>query len=391
MNRKKLLLACVVILVSVAVTVFLIKMRQPPRQQDSPFLGPLVEFAVVETTDRQVLVRGTGTVEPRNEIRLAPQVSGRVSEMSPQMVTGGFFRKGEQLFAVEDIDYRLAIELARANLAQKELELIRTRNLAEVARSEWQALAGREGQTPSPLATYEPQMKSANAQREAAVAAVAQAELNLARTRILAPFNCFVRSEQVDLGQFLGAGVPVATVTGTDQLEIIVPLPLEELDWLQVPGRNKTTRGAAVRVSLRTGTRRSAWQGEIVRMLGDIDPLSRMARVVVVVTDPYAQQQADSGSFEELRPGMFVEVEIHGQDLQEIIAVPRGALRHDNTVWVIDDENRLRIRSVDVLRRERDEFLLRSGLAVGERVVLTNLSGAADGMLLRPKQQETAR
>lgn len=388
MNLKKIILPFVVILVAIAAAVVLFQLRQPPRQQDSPFVGPLVEYVVADASDRQIVVTGTGTVEPRNEVRIATQVSGRVSTVAPQMVAGGFFNKGELLFAVEDVDYRLAIEQARANLAQAELELVRTRNLADVARREWQTLAGKDGREPDPLAAYEPQLKSAAAQQAAAAAAVAQAELNLERTRILAPFNCFIRNEQVDSGQFLSAGMMVATVTGTDLAEVIVPLPLEELAWLQVPRPGSPDRGSQARVTLQTGSRLSAWQGSIDRVLGDIDPLSRMARVVISIADPYVRDKAAGDLLDELRPGMFVEAALSGRSLAGVIAIPRGALRDNETVWVIDDESRMRVRKVEILRRERDEFLLAAGLTVGERVVLTNLSGAADGMLLRPQPQE---
>ncbi len=391
MSRKKIILPIVVVLIAVAMAVVLVKLRQPPQQHEEPFLGPLTEFVEAVSIDRQVQVRGTGTVEPRNEIRIIPQVSGKVVEIAPQLIVGGFFHKGEQLLAIEDADYRLAIELARASLAQAELELARTRNLAEVARGEWQRLGGRDGAAPDPLVVYEPQLINARAQRDAAEAAIAQAELNLKRTRIHAPFNGFVRSEQVDLGQFLGMGAPVATITGTDLVEIVVPVPLEDLAWLEVPRRGETTSGATAEVKLKTGGHISRWKGEVVRVLGDIDPLSRMARVVITVEDPYAAKQEKGDLLDQLRPGMFVEVEMLGRTQKGAIVIPRGALRDNETVWVVDDDNRLRIRKVETLRRERDEILLHAGLAVGEKVIITNLSGAADGMLLRPHMQGAAR
>lgn len=387
MNRKKVILPIVVIVIAVAVTIVLVKLRQPPRQQDSPFLGPLVDYLVVSSADRQIIVQGTGTVEPRNEIRIAPQVSGRVSEIAPQMISGGFFRKGEQMFAIEAVDYHLAIDLARASLAQAELELAKTTSLAGVARREWQNLTDGAGQ-PDPLAGYEPQLKSARAQLSAATAAVSQAELNLQRTRIQAPFNGFIRSEQVDIGQFLGMGVAVATITGTDQAEVIVPVPLEDLTWLQVPDRGGAKHGSSASVMLQVGARLSRWQGQVVRVLGDIDPRSRMARVVVAVEDPYAKAKVGGDVLDELRPGMFVNVELSGHLQPDIAAIPRGALRDNETAWVVDGENRLRMRKLEILRRERDEILLTGGLTAGDKVILTNLSGAADGMLLRPQLQE---
>ena len=110
--------------------------------------------------------------------------------------------------------------------------------------------------------------------------------------------------------------------------------------------------------------------------------------MVVTVDEPFPRQ-AESNLLHDLLPGMFVEVRLQGEELSDVIAVPRGALHDNDTVWLVDDEDRLHIREVEILRRERDEVLIRSGLDGSERIVLTNLSGAAEGMLLRPQLRES--
>ena len=122
--------------------------------------------------------------------------------------------------------------------------------------------------------------------------------------------------------------------------------------------------------------------------MGEIDPRTRMARVVVTVDQPLSTGSSARSLLNELLPGMFVEVLLQGKELVDVIAVPRGALRDDDTVWTADQENRLHIRPVEIVRRERDELLVRAGLLAGEQIVLTGLSGAAEGMLLRPQPRE---
>jgi RND family efflux transporter MFP subunit len=388
MKIKRAILPLLVIIIALGLTLVLVKSRKVPKPHEAPHLGPLVEVVAAVNTVRSVIVSGTGTVQPRYEVSITPQVKGRVSEISPQMVAGGVLRKGELLFAIEDIDYRLAIDLARASLAQAELELLRNENQAEVARNEWQALKSSGDAEPNPLVVYEPQLNSARAQRDAALANVRQAEINLQRTRIFAPFNCYVRSEQVELGQFINAGSPVATIVGTDQVEIVVPLPLDELAWLQVPRNGAAQQGSPAQVELQSGAQTFRWQGVITRALGEIDPRSRMARVVVTVADPLSQDSPERSLLSELLPGMFVEVGLQGAELANVIPVPRGALHDNDTVWIADQENRLHMRTVDIVRRERDEVLVRAGLQAGEMIVMTGLSGAAEGMLLRPQPRE---
>ena len=389
MKMKRALLPFLVIVISLVLTFVLVKSRKTPKPHEAPHLGPLVEVGILSKANRQILISGTGSAQSRYEVSITPQIKGRVSELSPQMVAGGTFQKDELLFAIEDVDYQLAIAHAQATLAQAELELLRNENLADLARKEWHLLNSESDLEPNPLVVYEPQLKSARALRDAAQANVKQAELNLQRTRVFAPFDCYVRSEQLEIGQFLNAGAPVATVAGIDQIEIVVPLPLEEIVWLQVPRKGTKQRGSLAKVELQSGGRTFHWQGEITRSLGEIDPRNRMARVVVTVNDPFTEDTEKANLLNDLLPGMFVNVQILGEELSDIISVPRGAMHDNDTIWVIDDENRLHIREVDILRRERDEVLIRSGLDANEKIVLTNLSGAAEGMLLRPKMRET--
>jgi RND family efflux transporter MFP subunit len=389
MKMKRALLPFLVIVIALVLTFALVNSRKTPKPHEAPHLGPLVDVGILTKANRQILISGTGSAQSRYEVSITPQVKGRVSELSPQMVAGGTFQKDELLFAIEDVDYQLAIAHAQANLAQAELELLRNENLADLARKEWHSLNSESALEPNPLVVYEPQLKSARALRDAAQANVKQAELNLERTRVFAPFDCYVRSEQLEIGQFLNTGAPVAIVAGIDQMEIVVPLSLDEIVWLQVPRKGTKQRGSLAKVELQSGGRTFHWQGEITRALGEIDPRNRMARVVVTVNDPFAEDTEKTNLLNDLLPGMFVNVQILGEELSGVISVPRGAMHDNDTIWVIDDENRLHIREVDILRRERDEVLIRSGLEANEKIVLTNLSGAAEGMLLRPKMRET--
>lgn len=385
MKIKRAILPFLVIVIALVLTFILIKSRKVPEPHETPYLGPLVEVEELHKTARQVVVRGTGTVQARHEVGITTQVKGRVSEISPNMVVGGMFRKDDLLFAIEDVDYQLAIAQAHSNLAQAELELLRNENLAELALKEWQALNPEATVEPNPLVVYEPQLKSARAKRDAAQANLKQAELNLQRTRITAPFNGFVRSEQLEISQFLNVGSTVAVIVGTDQVEIVVPVPIDELGWLRVPRQGTSQEGALAKVELNSGGKTFYWQGMISRALGEIDPRNRMARVVVTVTDPLTQNPQSNSLLHDLLPGMFVEVSLQGEEVADVVVVPRGALHDNDTLWIVDDENRLQIRDVQIIRRERDEVMVRSGVDAGEKIILTNLSGAAEGMLLRPQ------
>jgi len=387
----KVVLPVVIIAAGVMGMRVLVLARHAPPKVVRETPGALVEVMTVAPADHPVTVFATGTVTAAQEAAITPEVSGRVVGLAPNMVAGGFLRAGEPLFEIEATDYRLALERARAAVAKAELDLATVASQADVARREWQQLADQGGAPPNPLVLHEPQLANARATLASAKAAQAQAELDLERTRVTAPFDCVVRSEQVDLGQYLRAGAEVARVAGTRRAEVVVPLPLEELVHLRVPrtfaGNAPGEAGSPATLTLTVDGQRFEWSGRVVRALGEVDPAGRMARVVVAVDDPYGLRgRADRPA---LALGLFVEAELRGDMLAQVFAIPRSALRDNHTVWLADDGGHLAIRPVEVARRERDQVLVAGGLTAGDRVVLTALSGAANGMALRLVEVES--
>ena len=392
MSRKtillKIALPIVVILAGFAGMQIMVHSRAAPKKEVKESRGVLVEVKSVTRENLPVVVMGTGTVGSRQEASITPQVNGRVTYLAPGFVVGGLFAKGDLLFKIEDTDYRLAIERAKGAIAKAEYDLATVEGQARVARIEWERLHLAEKKEPSPLVLYEPQLKNAQANVDSAKAALSQAELNLARTSVYAPFPCLVRSEEIDLGQYVTVGNRVATLAGTGAAEIVVPLPLEEMRWITIPRKGSNGNGSNALVKLAVGNQVLTWKGRVVRSLGEVDSRGRMAQVVVAVADPYNLERGGDAKRQDLEIGMFVDVEILGKTLSGVYAVPRSALRDGDTVWTMDDEGRLRVTPVTVVRRERDTVVLRDGFQEGAKVVLTNISGAAEGMKLRLAEEE---
>ena len=387
MNRTtvlKIVLPFLVLLVGGAILAVLILSRQAPVKEIQEFAGVLVETVTVQHREHTVTVAATGTVQARQQSEIVAQVSGRVIMLADEFIAGGMFKKGDTLFQLEDIDYQLAIQRAEADLAAAELELAMVKGRARVARDEWQRLQVGRGD-PNPLVLYEPQLRNAEGRVTAASAALKQAGINLQRTEVRAPFNCLVLSEGIDLGQYVRGGATVGTLLGTDTAEIVVPLPLDALPWLNIPRGGK---GTAATVRFTAGAIHYDWPGTLVRTLGEVDPLGRMARVVVAVNDPYLLQQPATDERPPLAVGSFVDLELQGKILPAVSILARRALRDADTVWVVDAGSLLRIRQVQVLRRERESVLIGEGLQDGERVIVTALAGAADGLKVRVREEE---
>ncbi|MDA3903901.1 MAG: efflux RND transporter periplasmic adaptor subunit [Desulfuromusa sp.] len=360
------------------------KLKKTPQRQRPPQQGVLVDVVELKAITHRVKVHATGTVQAEQEIALVPEVSGKVSWISPQLVSGGLFKKGETLLKIETRDFELATEKARAEIAQVQVALTTERERAKVALAEWARIDLDDKGKPGPLVTREIQVEQQQANLAAAEANLQQVQLNLQRTELKAPFNGRISQEQVDLGQYLRAGTSIGSFAGTDRAEIYIPLPARELTWLTIPaGTQKKVSAATIRLP---DNNSAIWHGKLIRSLGEIDPNSRMATVVVIVEDPY--QLKNTLNQPTLPNGLFVDIELQGEEFANIISIPRKALHSDNLVWIADSEKRLSLRSVDILRREKQQILIKSGIQAGEQLVLTTISGATDGILLRPVLQE---
>jgi RND family efflux transporter MFP subunit len=334
-----------------------------------------------EVTDVPVIVSGHGEVVARVVVDLMPQVTGQVVKIHHSLVAGGFFKAGEVLVVIDPRDYDLAVERAQAAVARAKVTLEREQAEAEVAREEWDGL--HPGEEPTGLVIREPQIRQAEAEYAASVADLNIAKLNLERTLISLPFDGVIVSESVDVGQFVGNGTRLATVYGTDFVDVRVPLDSRELVWFDVP-TGQGTMGPRAEVSVKLGGREVTWSGRVTRMEAQVDQISRMIHVVVEVADPY-QTNADH---QPLLPGTFVDVSIFGRTLAGVVAIPRHAIRDGNRVWVYDD-GALRVREVEVLRSDRLQSLVASGLDGNDLVVVSSLDAVTDGMKVRRAGDES--
>ncbi len=343
---------------------------------------PQVRVVEVELTEVTLTVKSQGTVEPRTQSQLVPEVSGRIIDVSPSFVAGGFFEAGDVLFKTDPHDYEQAlvqrnaeVESARLHIAQEEAE-------AEVAQWGWDRVG--TGQARS-LTLREPQIASAKAELAAAKANLETAQRNLERTEVRAPFSGRVRQKNVDVGQFVTVGAPVARIYAVDAAEVRLPLPNEDLAYLDLPlnyrGESGRIRGPAVTLRAEFAGRIHEWQGRIVRTEGEIDPQTRMVHVVAEVQNPYGR--GPDPTRPPLAAGMFVEAEIVGRTVEHVAIVPRAALRGPSQVLVVDVNSRLRFRDVEVLRATTNELFILGGLETGDRVNVSPVEAVSDGMEVR--------
>ena len=339
-------------------------------------LATTVRVLDVRPQPVQLKVNSQGTVAPNIESELIPEVSGRVEWISPALVNGGYFEAGQVLLRLEDKDNRAKVE--RANAA-----LTRSRAEHEHARYEYQRLKSLEDRRLASRSQMENALRAfrvSQATLQDAEVNFEQASRDLDRTEITAPFTGLVRREAVDIGQFVSRGSAIATLYATDQVEVRLPIADRQLAYLNVPvgarGELPLLQQPDVVLSAEYAGRQLSWRGKIVRTEAQIDTASRMVHVIARVTN---EDQATP-----LSVGLFVKAEIEGLKVDDVVVLPRIAMRNDNQVLVVDEDNRLRFRDIDPLRLYQDDMFVRGGLVAGERVCVSPLQTAVDGMPVNP-------
>ena len=356
----------------------MIRNRPPVEIQPPVITPPGVRVMEVTLRDISLSVTSQGTVRPRTESQLVPEIAGRVNWVAPSFAEGGFFELGDVLVRIDPFDYQQAIVSARSQLAQARLRLAQEEAEAEVAVREWEELGRGD---PRALTLREPQLEEARASVAGAEAGLERAQRDLERAEIVAPYAGRIREKNVDIGQFVRVGDVAATIYAVDFAEVRLPLPDDQLAYLDLP---LSYRGGAdqpqPRVTLRAtfAGESHEWQGRIVRTESEIDPVSRMVHAVVEVADPYGP--GPNRRRPPLAVGMYVEAEIAGRTARNVAVLPRAALRARDRVLVVDAENRLSFREVSILRSTTDAVYVQQSLAEGELVVVSPLDAPTEGM-----------
>ncbi|MGW8221173.1 MAG: efflux RND transporter periplasmic adaptor subunit [Syntrophobacteria bacterium] len=380
-------ISAVLIVMGVVGLLVLTASKPEMKKRKPPAPVPVVRTIKTNSGPQTVSIQGEGTARPLREINLVPEVGGKVVYASPALVNGGVFKEGDTLLQIDPVDYELAVTLAEAKVkdAESRLELAEEEALAAV--EEWRLLypdSSSEDSKPSALVAKEPQLAAAQARLEADKADLRKALLHLARTKLKAPFSGRVGEEKVDVGQYVSPGQSLGTLYSTEAAEIVVPLEGGDLFWFDVPAFTSTDgRGAPAVVRASIAGRELSWPGKVVRTEGRLDERTRMIHVIVRVDKPYARKPP-------LVFGLFVTVEIEGRKIENAAIIPRGALHQGNVVWVLDQESRLRFRTVEIARIQGDEVLVTKGLEDGATVIITPLKAVTDGMTVRMGNKPSA-
>lgn len=387
MFRRFKVVLPIIILVAGVVIAWLLVINSPRAQREAIVSKPpLVQTVRVIPESVRIPVYSQGTVRPRTSTNLSAEVTGRIIETSSRFANGAFFRKGDVLLRINPSDYELAITKAEALVASARQQLAR-------AEAEYkQKLEEYKGIDPAKITDYalrKPQYEEAKASLKSAIADLDLARVQLQRCTIQAPFDGRVVEKKADLGQYVTPGMMLAQVYATDVAEVRLPLSQSQINLLDLPssvanGHNnkKAIEPTWAKLKGQVGGHDYTWESQIVRKEAVIDERNRLQYVVAQVKDPYGLE-AKSDTKPELTTGLFVTAAIDGRLLENIFVLPRQAIHNNNTVWLLDENKRLIINTVEVIYRGEDKVYISKGLDKGDTVIVSPLDAVINGMQLR--------
>ncbi|MFP4207138.1 MAG: efflux RND transporter periplasmic adaptor subunit [Wenzhouxiangella sp.] len=387
-NWGRTALLCLALLAAGAGVLFAIFNTEPTAERDGAVRrsASLVDVTQPRAGSFRPVIVAMGTVRPAREISLSARVQGEIVELAERFVPGGFVSAGETLVRIDDADYQIALQRSRTNLEQALAGLEIEQAEQAAAEADYRRFDRELPPERRALVLREPQGRAARAAVDAARADVEQAELDLARTRVTAPFDAHVLSRQTNLGSQVGPGTVLGQLVGLETFWVEATLPVSQLPWLTVA---ETDRPGA-RVQIRN---RNAWpegasrDAEVIQLIGELEQNTRLARVLIAVDDPLSRSGRDDRP--RLMLGEYVEARIEGRELTDVVRLEREYIRAEDRVWLMVD-GQLVIRPVSIVFQDERYAYIDEGLSADDQVVTTRLATVREGLRLRVEDNMAA-
>ena len=372
-----------------------------------------VRTLVVEPTTITPVLEAFGELRARRALEVRAPAAGRVVELAPAFEEGGRVRAGQLLVAIDPSDARAALDRARADASDAEVErrdAARSLTLArdELAAAEAQAdlqaralerarsLAGRGVGTEAAIETAELAASAADQavlSRRGAVAAaearadqaearieraaidVAEADRGLADTEVRAAFGGVLADVATIEGGLVSLNEQLARLVDPDRLE--VEFRLSAAQYARLLDEGGALVGAPVEVSLGVSGMDLGTAGRISREGADVGE-GRTGRTLYAALEPAPG----------LRPGDFVRVSVVEPPLDDVARLPATALGADDTVLVLGEDDRLEVAEATLMRRQGDDVLVRAPGLAGREVVAERSPLLGPGIKVSPVRPE---
>jgi RND family efflux transporter MFP subunit len=369
-----------VFIIGLLLTLAIVIQANPP-EQPKRFAPPAQEMVVnaapVRLQDYRIQLESYGSVQPRTQTTLTAQVSGQIVFVNPNIRDGGFFDKGDILVSIDPRDYEANVRIAQAVLMDARQALADATARSELAREDWSSL-GNAGEPPE-LVLRLPQLEAARAGVISAEATLQKAELELERTRIVAPFAGRVLQQSADIGQVVSPNTEIAVIYATDSVEVRLPIRNRDLAYIDLPELYRDVEAGNFAVNAQIISEligKTVWDARLVRTEGAIDQSARQLHVIAHIDDPFSKS-ADGRP--QLKIGQYVTARIAGHELRDVLVIPNSAIYQGSYVYVVENDV-LQRRNIEIAWQNDRDAIVKDGLGDGDILVTTPLGQVTSGV-----------
>jgi len=362
---------------AISYLLWLLGQVQPDPVEEAPAPDVIVE--ILTPKDLQIQISSNGTTTPLTQTVLTAEVGGEVIYRSKKFSEGSSVIEGEILAKIDDTDLQLQYKNALLQLANAEVQHSLQLAEAEIAKEAWEKIGDGVA---SDLTLKKPQLKQAEALLEVAKAQVSSAKNKLNKTEIVAPYAGRIQSVNIDLGTTIIPGQPVGALYTSSEIEVTLAVKDNDLQFLSIPmdGRKlDPSEQALVEIRSFYKGKNQTWIGRLERVDGVIDPVTRMINLIAVFKNDFIETDKPN-----LPIGLFVEALIDGINLKNIFSIPVNAISENNEVYIVNNDNELESRQLSILKKYSDFVIVKDGLKAGERIVISKLSTASNGIKVNP-------
>ncbi len=368
-----------IILLGIALYYFFILTKPTPVKTQKIQQPLLVEVLPAEKTSEAATIEALGIVKPAIEIPLQSRVNGEVIEVHKNFVPGGVLKQGDIILKLDPTDYTLALSQRMSELETAQANLAIEQGNQAIAEAEYKLLAETINDADLSLVLRKPQINIIQAQVRAAQAAVEKAKLDLQRTTITAPFNGTVIERNVELGAQISAGITFGTFVGTDKYWVEAKIPLEQLRWVSLPGKDSPASKVEI-FNPESWNSTQYIEGSLSHVSKNLEDSGRLLTLYIEIDAPL--EISNTQDF-QLFLNSYVRLHIRGQELTNVVALSREHLRNDTTVWIMNASRNLEIREVDISFRTRDTVYVVSGIETNDLIITSDIMTPIAGMPLR--------
>ena len=388
MSQKKIILICLVILLVSAGIVYATIITEPTAKSEGATkkTAMLVSVQSSKKGNYNPVFKSTGTVAPVEDVQLNPLVNGPIIKRFKSFAPGEIVKKGQTLLQINPADLKNNLALRQSELQQAKTNYQVELGRQAIAEQDLQLIGGDSlSESQQELVTRKPQLSAVKANVASAQAAVDQAQLDLKRTQVKAPFDAQVISQNVTTGAQVDQSTNLGRLVGIYEYWVEVNLPTRYLKWISFEDDRKESK---VQIFNPSDWGNSAYRkGKLHAKIGSLNEQTRLARILIKVQDPLALRSANKDK-PELLIGSFVEVDITGNIIKDVIRVDRDHLRSNNTLWVMEN-GKLSIRQPKIVLLDSKFAYVAEGLKDGEKLITSNISTVTEGIAVQTEESES--